>query len=82
MSSNDLNLLKAITDKRGEKYTWESKRAVAKIIEILRETPEGNPMWQGVYDAIVVAYDLLADWGEDEPARSGDSGSSEKVIEP
>lgn len=72
MSSNDLNLLKAITEKRDEKYMWEAKRAVAKIIGILRETPEGNPMWQQVYDAIVAEYDLLADWGDGNPAGSGD----------
>ena len=69
MSMNDLNLLKAITDKRDEKYLWEARRTVARILGVLRETPEGNPMWQPIYDAIVVEYGLLADWGDDTPTE-------------
>lgn len=75
MSANDLNLLQAITSTGSDSYSWAAKRAVRSVLAILRETPEGNPMWQPIYDAIVADYGLIADWGDENP-HSADGHTS------
>jgi hypothetical protein len=68
----DLNMLKAITAEknRGASLRWEAAHAVDRVLNILREHPEGNQMWKPLYEALAVSYGLIADWGDENPPEN------------
>lgn len=67
MTSNDLDMLKAVVDQTAAKAEPggrfdEAEGAVANVLRLLNETTQGNEMWQSVYDAVKSAYVGYPDW--------------------
>lgn len=70
MASNDLDMLKAITDQVAESAEpdgrWDSaEQAVNAVLGVLYNNASGNEWWQEVYEAIKSAYVSKADWGDE-----------------
>lgn len=70
MASNDLDMLKAITDQVAQDAEvdgrWESaEKAVDAVLTVLYNNASGNEWWQQIYEAIKSAYVSKADWGDE-----------------